>query len=99
MRAVIPLEPGDELAVNIVLPSVAISPDGQSVAYVVKRGDSTQIYLRALHETEAKLLDTTERVGAPFFSPDGQMDSGQSPGDVCFECLRAGKHFLASGRR
>ena len=72
VRSVIPLEPGDELAINNTSPSVAISPDGRSVAYVVKRGDSTQIYIRALNEMEAKLLDTTERGQTPFFSPDGQ---------------------------
>ncbi len=52
---------------------LAISPDGRRVVYVGKNGSSTQLYLRALDEAEARPIPGTEGAASfPFFSPDGQ---------------------------
>ena len=49
--------------------AIALSPDGQSIAYSTTDG----LYLRAMGELEARLIPSTEGgVQHPFFSPDGQ---------------------------
>ena len=70
-RTVIPLPSDAELAMGPV-PSVAISADGQSIAYAARRGGQTQLYLRRLAELEATSIEGTQGGGMPFFSPDGQ---------------------------
>jgi Tol biopolymer transport system component len=52
--------------------SVAVSPDGTQVAYVGRRGNSRQLYLRRLSDLESRPLAGTDGAGAPFFSRDGQ---------------------------
>jgi Tol biopolymer transport system component len=51
---------------------LALSPDGTHVAYVVTRGDNSQLYLHALDEFDAKLIVGAEGAQYPFFSPDGR---------------------------
>ena len=55
-------------------PALAISPDGQRVAYVVRSGDSASpmLYLRRMDEFEGTSVPGTEGATMPFFSPDGQ---------------------------
>jgi serine/threonine-protein kinase len=67
-RAVIPL--AGPLALG--LPSLAISPNGSRLAYVVSRGGGSVLHLRAMNRLEAQPLDDTEPASDPFFSPDGQ---------------------------
>ena len=67
----ISLPPGTELRRG-GSSAVAISPDGQHVAYCVKRGETRELYLRALDQMEAKTVDKGEVAGMPFFSPDGE---------------------------
>ena len=52
--------------------SVAISPDGQHIAFVLWRGGRSRLYLRNTAELEAKPVDGGEDAAMPFFSPDGQ---------------------------
>jgi serine/threonine-protein kinase len=52
--------------------SLAISPDGTSVAFVVEPGGASQLYLRRMDQSEATPLKGTEGGDAPFFSTDGQ---------------------------
>ena len=52
--------------------SLAISPDGTNVAYVVRHGGTPQLCLRRMDQSEATLLKGTEDGDEPFFSPDGQ---------------------------
>jgi len=53
---------------------LAISPDGQRLAYVVRRGDSatSMLYLRRMDEFEGTPIPGTEDAFMPFFSPDGK---------------------------
>jgi serine/threonine protein kinase/Tol biopolymer transport system component len=52
---------------------VAISPDGNQIAYVPQTGDGQrQIYLRQLNELEGKPVRGTEGAAHPVFSPDGK---------------------------
>jgi len=53
-------------------PSIALSADGSRLAYVATRNDTTQLYIRALDQTEARTVPGTEGASNPFFSPDGQ---------------------------
>ena len=53
-------------------PPVAISPDGQTVAFVARDGGPSRIYLRELDSLESRALDGTENADLPFFSHDGR---------------------------
>jgi serine/threonine protein kinase/Tol biopolymer transport system component len=70
-RAVITLPPGQHL-VGLEQPAVALSPDGNQLAYVAIQGGTQQIYLRALESQEARPVPGTEGGVSPFFSPDSQ---------------------------
>ena len=77
-RTVITLEEGNQLALADTAPlgvgrrSLALSPDGTHLAYVVERNGTRQLYLRRMDEFEARALGGTEGAIGPFFSPDGQ---------------------------
>src|SRR5207302_819123 len=53
---------------------LAISPDGQRLAYAVRSPDSatSRLYLRRIDEFEGTPVPGTEDANMPFFSPDGQ---------------------------
>jgi len=53
---------------------LAISSDGQRVAYVLRSGDSAlpMLYLRRMDEFQGSSVPGTEGASLPFFSPDGQ---------------------------
>jgi serine/threonine-protein kinase len=53
-------------------PSVAISPDGQHIAYVATHEGVSQLYLRDVAEFNGRPLPGTGDAHTPFFSPDGQ---------------------------
>jgi serine/threonine-protein kinase len=76
MRFTVPLKSDERLLAPNTVPvpsSVAISPDGKSIAYIVTRGGTqTQTYLRALDSPESRLVPGSEGGIAPTFSPDGQ---------------------------
>jgi serine/threonine protein kinase/Tol biopolymer transport system component len=71
IRTVVALPPGDRLAAY-ELPTVAISPDGNWLAYVAVRGSIQQLFLRAMDSLEVKPLPNTEGADTPFFSPDSR---------------------------
>ena len=50
---------------------IAISPDGNLLAFPVGSFDATQLYLRYLNRQEASLIPGTLGASAPFFSPNG----------------------------
>jgi len=51
---------------------MALSPDGHYLAFTGYTAGSSQIYLRALGDVEAKPVPHTQGATNPFFSPDGQ---------------------------
>ena len=71
VRFVVSLPPTAQLA-GLDFPSLAISPDGSSLAYVASRGSQTQLFLREMNSLESKPLPGTTNAVAPFFSPDGR---------------------------
>ena len=50
----------------------AISPDGRTIAFAVREGPRTGIYLQRLDSFEPIPVKGAERGERPFFSPDGQ---------------------------
>jgi serine/threonine-protein kinase len=52
--------------------AVALSPDGQSVAYCARGAGGISLYLRRLDQRDATRLAGTEDAYDPFFSPDGE---------------------------
>ena len=52
--------------------SIAISPDGRSVAYCASSGLGNQVHVRRLESRSVVSLEGTEGCGSVFFSPDGQ---------------------------
>jgi hypothetical protein len=78
VRAALPLAAGERMAYarrlpnGVGRPSLALSPDGSKVAYVVVDGESTRIRLRGLAQADATSLAGTEGGFDPFFSPDGR---------------------------
>jgi serine/threonine-protein kinase len=53
-------------------PSVAISPDGQHIAYAATHEGITQLYLRDVADFNGRPLPGTGDAHTPFFSPDSQ---------------------------
>ncbi|MEO5902539.1 MAG: protein kinase, partial [Gemmatimonadaceae bacterium] len=63
--------------------SIAISPDGQRIAYLGPSKAGHMIWVREMDDLESKPIAGTEGAEAPFFSPDGRSigfltRSGQS---------------------
>jgi serine/threonine-protein kinase len=69
-RTVITLPPGQRLA-GLDQAAVALSPDGNLLAYVALQGGTQQLYIRAMDSLEARPIPGTEGGVNPFFSPDG----------------------------
>jgi Tol biopolymer transport system component len=53
-------------------PAVTISRDGTKIAYIGARGETTQVFLRAVDHLEPQPLPGSTNATSPFFSPDGQ---------------------------
>ena len=51
--------------------ALALSRDGGRLVYTARRGDRTQLYLRALDGLDAVPIPGTEGAESPFFSPAG----------------------------
>jgi eukaryotic-like serine/threonine-protein kinase len=79
-----PLSVGDRSVIRLVIvppaddplildrPSIAISHDGRTVAYVAGRGGRQRIYFREIGQFKDTPIPGTEGGFAPFFSPDDQ---------------------------
>ncbi len=74
----------------VVYPAVAISPDGSALAYVARRGETRQLYLRPMDRFEATPLPGTQDASSPFFSPDGQWVGFFADGKLKKTSLRGG---------
>lgn len=63
------------VATNQNDPDVVISPDGTRIVYVAGDeigGGQQRLYMRALDQLEARLLEGLEDPRTPFLSPDGR---------------------------
>jgi serine/threonine-protein kinase len=87
-RLVLPLGPDERLAGP--KPALAFSIDGTRLAYAATRGDTQQIYIRALDEPDAKPVSGTEGGEQPFFSPDGEWLGFFAGGKLKKVSLRGG---------
>jgi eukaryotic-like serine/threonine-protein kinase len=65
------LELGEGLAANTTTPSLAVSPDGATLA-VRENGQNGRLFLKRRSELHAVPVPGTERAAYPAFSPDGQ---------------------------
>ena len=59
----------DEIPGNV---TVAVSPDGNILAFVAVKSGMNQIYIRRFGQLQAEPLAGTAGATSPFFSPDGQ---------------------------
>jgi Tol biopolymer transport system component len=74
VRFTLPLVPGEPLALDLGMDSpVALSPDGNRIAYVTWDSGRTAPYLhlRTLDQFTTTLLPGTKNAVNPFFSPEG----------------------------
>jgi len=53
-------------------PSIALSPDGQQLAYVSETAGTRSLYMRRLDSLESTVIAGTEGAQSPFFAPDGE---------------------------
>jgi eukaryotic-like serine/threonine-protein kinase len=53
-------------------PSIALSPDGSTLAFVASADGINRLYLRNRNEDEVRLLPGTDGAHDPVFSPDGK---------------------------
>ena len=70
-RSTLRLPPDQRIPGNVLSP-LAISPEGERIAYVALRGGEHRLFIRELDSFESTELDGTEDAQAPFFSPDGR---------------------------
>ncbi len=110
MHLSVALAPGTISAAGYFFDTFVISPDGKWIVYVAVRGGKQQLFLRAIRESEEKLINGTEDGGHPFFSPDSQWIgfasgntlkkvpvSGGSPIALCQSSTLAGGGTVATG--
>jgi len=72
-RLSIPMPPEHSYRVqSIPGRSLAISRDGELVAYVAAFGESDRLFVRALGELSPRRIATADEARQPFFSPDGK---------------------------
>jgi serine/threonine protein kinase len=57
-----------------VVGTVALAPDGSRLAFTAREagGNSTQLWIRAIDDSKARLLRGTEGAQLPFWAPDGE---------------------------
>jgi eukaryotic-like serine/threonine-protein kinase len=71
-KSVITLPAGTRLSGDPLRATVAISPDGRTIAMAAEVGNSSQLYLRPLNSIAAVPIAGTTGAAIPFFSPDSQ---------------------------
>jgi DNA-binding winged helix-turn-helix (wHTH) protein len=70
-RAVIALNPSD-IPAETGQPTMALSPDGVRLIYVAGAEGERRLYLRAMNELTATVIEGTEGAYGPVFSRDGE---------------------------
>ena len=73
IRLGLPLDAGEPLQIAAAAPDLAISPDGERVAYIVgDRYGGGRLHVRSLDESASEILVPEGPLYSPFFSPDGE---------------------------
>src|SRR5262249_39856408 len=62
--------------------TIALAPDGMTLAFVAESQDTTRIWVRPLGGTTARRLDGTERAYGVSWSPDGRYLAFPTPGKL-----------------
>lgn len=70
--------------------SIAISPDGSTLAYSRTIEGTNRLYLRSLSSLDDTMVEGSKDARAPFFSPDGTSIAFASEGKL--KRLRLGEH-------
>ena len=70
-RFALDIGPVDPIPVAGLHVMPALSPDGTELVYAARRGETQQLYLRALDSLEARPIPGTDNACEPFWSPDG----------------------------
>jgi serine/threonine protein kinase len=68
VRTIIPVS---TWGLSVTEGGLAISPDGQTLAFTARGADQSLLYLRHVNEWEPRPLKGTEGANFPVFSPDG----------------------------
>ena len=71
-------------------PSLAMAPDGQTVAFIALRDVGRQLFLRRLDEFDARPVRGGEEATSPVFSPDGEWVAFFAGGKVLKVSVRPG---------
>jgi serine/threonine-protein kinase len=64
--------PGGAVLQSKGWPSVAVSPNGKHLVYVVEQNEQSMLYVRSLERSAPEPMAGTQGATTPFFSPDGQ---------------------------
>ncbi len=73
-----PVSPAPEMRLDIATPpsavpmSVAISPDGRTIAFVATSEGSSKLWLRSLQSGVSRVVTGTDGAESPFWSPDSR---------------------------
>jgi Tol biopolymer transport system component/tRNA A-37 threonylcarbamoyl transferase component Bud32 len=80
-RLAVTLPAGERIG-DLSRQSLALSPDGTSLAYIGEHDGTRQIFVRALDSLDGRSISGTEGAIAPFFSPDGRWIGFFSTGNL-----------------
>jgi serine/threonine-protein kinase len=69
----------------------ALSPDGSRLVYVMRIGDTTQLFEHQMDRFEDRKIPGTEGAYGPFFSPDGQSVGFSAGSDLKVVSLLGGE--------
>ncbi len=81
MRFVVAPPPGTIIGPSPNRLRLAISPDGQQIAFVASSVGQQQIWVRSLQSFDARPLPGTEGAVSPFWSPDSRFVGFFAPSD------------------
>jgi eukaryotic-like serine/threonine-protein kinase len=99
-RMTLSLSADNSLIAGLVFPEegsgagVAISPDGQTLAFVARSPEGSRVYLRRLDEWEPRAIPGSDGMQNPFFSPDGEWLAFSGDGRLKKVSVRGGSPVL-----
>ena len=78
---------GQQLVVGTDFEALALSPDGETIAFATNRlspgtGIPSRLYVRRLDEPQPRLVEASEGALSPFFSPDGEWVGFNASGEL-----------------